>query len=137
VHLEDRFVPGLIAVRVGHSADARLVNQLRLGDAEAGRRFIRELYPGIFRYLLYLCGSQDRAEDLTQETFVQAWRSLQTLENGERLRPWLYRIARREFLQAMRAAPPVVSLEALPTACEPRVADETLAVELRAISSLL
>jgi RNA polymerase sigma-70 factor, ECF subfamily len=137
VHLEDRFVPGLLAVRSGRSADTRLVEQLRRGDAEAGRRFVHELYPGIFRYLLYLCGSRDMAEDLTQETFVQAWRSLAALENGERLRPWLYRIAHREFLQAMRAAPPVVSFEALPEGYEPRALDDTRAVELRAILAAL
>src|SRR5437016_8738915 len=34
------------------AADVLLVRQLQCGDAEAGRRFIRDYYPGIYRYLL-------------------------------------------------------------------------------------
>ena len=33
--------------------DALLIAQLRQGDAEAGRQFVREYYPGVYRYLLY------------------------------------------------------------------------------------
>ena len=34
--------------------DAWLVQQLRQGDPEAGRQFVRENYPGVYRYLLSL-----------------------------------------------------------------------------------
>ena len=133
MHLEDRSLPRLAVIPRPRPADPRLVEQLRRGDAEAGRRFVRDYYPGIYRYLLYLTGCRETAEDLTQETFVQAWRSLETLQDGSRLRPWLYRIARREFLQAVRGRPPVTSLEEIAGWREPRAADETKAVELRAI----
>src|SRR3954447_22193158 len=118
---------------MAHPVDPRLAQQLRRGDAEAGRRFVRDFYPGIYRYLLHLTGCRETAEDLTQETFVQAWRSLETLQDGGRLRPWLYRIAHREFLQALRSQPPVASLEEVSGGSEPRARDETKAVELRAI----
>ena len=137
MHLEDRSFPRPAMAGIARPADSRFVEQLRLGDAEAGRRFIRDFYPDIYRYLLYLSGSRETAEDLTQETFVQAWRSLGALENGARLRPWLYRIAHREFLQAVRAQAPVASLEEVPAGCEPRAVDETKAIELRAILAAL
>src|SRR5438045_21136 len=62
------------------AADAHLLELIRHGDAEAGHHFVRDYYPGIYRYLLYLTGRADRAEDLTQETFLQAWRRLETFE---------------------------------------------------------
>src|SRR5262245_35544251 len=62
------------------SADALLVEQARRGDADAGYRFFREYYPRIYRYLLWLTGRRDVAEDLAQETFLRAWRSLQTFD---------------------------------------------------------
>jgi RNA polymerase sigma-70 factor (ECF subfamily) len=133
VHLEDRSLPRPAVIPRPGTADPRLVAQLRRGDAEAGRRFVREFYPAIYRYLLHLTGSRETAEDLTQQTFVRAWQSLGTLEDGGRLRPWLYRIAHREFLQAVRDLRPVASLAEVPEWCEPRAADETKAVELRAI----
>src|ERR1051326_6019698 len=45
-------------------ADARLLDQIRRGDADAGHRFIRDHYPSIYRYLLSLTGRVERAEDL-------------------------------------------------------------------------
>src|SRR6266852_978663 len=92
-------------------SDARLVRQLRRGDAEAGHRFVRDYYPGVYRYLLYLTGRPEMAEDLTQETFLQAWRRLETFEGRSALKPWLHRIAHREFLQALRSQRLPVSLE--------------------------
>jgi RNA polymerase sigma-70 factor (ECF subfamily) len=84
------------------SEDAVLVRQMRSGDTEAGSRFVRQQYPRIYRYLLYLTRRPDVAEDLTQETFLQAWRSLDTFDERASLRPWLHRIAHREFLQSLR-----------------------------------
>src|SRR5262249_35262513 len=96
------------------SPDAMLVQRLRSGDAEGGYRFVREYYPRIFLYLLYLTGRREAAEDLTQETFLQAWRRLETFDDRLTLGPWLHQIARREFLQAVRRPPPEASLEAVP-----------------------
>ena len=84
------------------SEDALLVQRMRQGDTEVGSCFVRDYYAGIYRYLLYLTGHPQAAEDLTQETFLQAWRSLATFDESASLRPWLHRIAHREFLQALR-----------------------------------
>jgi RNA polymerase sigma-70 factor (ECF subfamily) len=62
------------------------------GDAEAGRQFVDEHYRAIYRYLLYLTGRPDLAEDLTQETFLQAWRRLETFQGRGSLRGWLHQI---------------------------------------------
>jgi len=69
------------------SSDAMLVQRLRSGDAEAGDRFVGGHYPHIFHYLLYLTGRREAAEDLTQETFLQAWRRLDTFDDRLALRP--------------------------------------------------
>jgi RNA polymerase sigma-70 factor, ECF subfamily len=114
-------------------ADARLVRQLQCGDAEAGRRFVRDYYPGIYRSLLYLTGSRDLAEDLTQETFRQAWRNLDRFVLRAPLRAWLHRIAHREFLQALRSQRSQVSLEEMADLPAPRTSELTEAVELREI----
>src|SRR5216684_6060374 len=92
-------------------ADELLLEQIRSGDPEAGHRFIQEHYPGVYRYLLYLTRSPEAAEDLTQETFLQAWRRLDTFEGRSALRTWLHRIAHREFLQALRSQRPHLNLE--------------------------
>src|SRR5438094_7184627 len=92
-------------------AEARLLELIRSGEAEAGHRFVREHYPGIYHYLLYLTRQAELAADLTQETFLQAWRHLDTFQGRASLRTWLHRIARREFLQALRSQRALVTLD--------------------------
>jgi RNA polymerase sigma-70 factor, ECF subfamily len=115
------------------SADTLLVERLRQGDAEAGRRFVREYYPGIYRYLLYLTGRRDAAEDLTQETFLHAWRRLDHFVVRAPLRVWLCRIAHREFLQALRSQRPQSSLEEVAELPSPHLTERTEAMELREV----
>jgi RNA polymerase sigma-70 factor (ECF subfamily) len=117
-------------------ADARLLEQIRNGDAEAAQRFVRDHYPGIYRHLLYLTGRRELAEDLSQETFVHAWRHLDRFVPRAPLRAWLHRIAHREFLQALRGQP-VAFLEdvaALPQSFAQQFEE---AVELRAMMARL
>lgn len=47
----------------------------------------------IHRYVLTLVRESSAAEDLTQETFVRAYRKLATLEDPSKVSSWLYRIA--------------------------------------------
>lgn len=102
LEMKDRDRSGPPADATLPTAEARLVEQIRAGDAEAGQRFVREQYPAIYRYLVHLTGRPDLAEDLTQETFLQGWRRLETFQGRGSLRSWLYQIARREFLQLLK-----------------------------------
>jgi len=45
------------------AAEARLLARLRQGDPEAGRQLVRDYYPGVYRYLVYLTGRPELAED--------------------------------------------------------------------------
>jgi RNA polymerase sigma-70 factor (ECF subfamily) len=119
------------ASRPVSAAEARLVERLRQGDADAEHKFVRAYYPGVFRYLLYLTGRREQAEDLCQETFLQAWRRLETFQGRAPLRLWLHRIAHREFLQALRSQRPQGSLEEVAEPPSPPGADWTEAMELR------
>jgi RNA polymerase sigma-70 factor (ECF subfamily) len=46
----------------------------------------------LFRVALRVCRSREKAEDLVQETYLQAWRSFHRFEPGTNLRAWLYKI---------------------------------------------
>jgi RNA polymerase sigma-70 factor (ECF subfamily) len=63
--------------------------------------FADHAFPGIFerykepirRYVMSLLHSPSEADDLTQETFLRAYRQLSSLQDPNKLSPWLYRIA--------------------------------------------
>ena len=57
---------------------------------------VNEFYNDIFRYAYWLSKSRPLAEDLVQETFLRAWRSLDSLKNEAAAKAWLFTILRRE-----------------------------------------
>lgn len=53
-------------------------------------------YQDVFRYAFWLCKNQALAEDLVQEAFLRAWRSLDSLQSDKAAKAWLFTILRRE-----------------------------------------
>lgn len=58
-----------------------------------------ELRDPVFRYLYYLSGDPDQAEDLTQETFFQGLISLARFKGNSSMKTWLFSIARNTYLK--------------------------------------
>ena len=59
-------------------------------------KLINEFSSDLYRYALWLCGDRATAEDLVQETFMRAWRSIDSLKNRDSVKGWLFTILRRE-----------------------------------------
>lgn len=56
----------------------------------------------LFRVAFRLTGQQDRAVDLVQETYLQAWRGLESLRDPAKLRGWMFGILRNQYLKSIR-----------------------------------
>ena len=70
-------------------------------DAEFDRLF-REFSVPIYNYALRMIGDADRAADIAQDTFIKAYRKLDTLTDASAARSWIYRIATNTAIDAMR-----------------------------------
>jgi RNA polymerase sigma-70 factor (ECF subfamily) len=77
------------------SNDAKLFKQLKAGERTAFETIVQAHYGSVWRQHYLLCGDADLAADLTQETFLQAWRSIGSFRGQSTLRTWLYTIGAR------------------------------------------
>jgi len=77
-----------------------------VSDKAAARTVIEQLYAAhhaeIYSYLSRMLRDEELAADLTQETFVKAFRAFDTLADHNRARAWLYQIAGRTALDELR-----------------------------------
>ena len=75
---------------------------LRTGGAEAFRLAFERFCRPVFSFIMGLVGDRALAEDLTQETFVRAFRGLKSLRQEARLSTWIFGIARNVAREALR-----------------------------------
>lgn len=65
----------------------------------------------VYKYLMSLSHSEDLAEELTQETFYQAIRSIDRFDGNCAISTWLCAIAKHQFLAYQRKHPPSETLD--------------------------
>jgi len=79
------------------------VSHHAVDDHEAAfARLFEEFSAPIYNYVLRMVGDADRAADVTQDTFIKAYRKLDTVTEAAATRSWLYRIATNTAIDDMR-----------------------------------
>jgi RNA polymerase sigma-70 factor (ECF subfamily) len=63
-----------------------------------------DLIPFMRAFARSLCGNQETADDLAQETLVKAWQARSTFSPGTNLKAWLFTILRNQFYSDRRRA---------------------------------
>ncbi len=60
----------------------------------------------LYRYAMWICGNDALAKDLVQETFLRAWRALDSLKDIGAAKSWLITILRREYARTFERKVP-------------------------------
>ncbi|MDP9467270.1 MAG: RNA polymerase sigma factor [Chloroflexota bacterium] len=79
-------------------------------NAEFDRLF-NEYSAPIYNYALRMIGDADRAADIAQDTFIKAYRKIDTLTDASAARSWIYRIATNTAIDAMRRSKHTVRMD--------------------------
>ncbi len=82
--------------------DESLVNRSRNGDRSAFEELIRRTGKLVFARLYLETGNTHEAEDLTQETFLAAFRKISQLSDAKTFRAWLMAIAHSVLIDSGR-----------------------------------
>ncbi|HTL27955.1 MAG TPA: RNA polymerase sigma factor [Tepidisphaeraceae bacterium] len=87
---------------MNRQSDQTLVEQGQAGNQAAFEELVRRSARWLFARIYLETGDAHRAEDLVQETFLQAWRSIRSLSDPRTFRGWLNTIAQRVVIDAAR-----------------------------------
>ena len=101
------------AERLGE--DEALAEQVQRGARSSFVLLVARYRDRIYRLALRMSHNPSDAEEITQETFLRAYRGIGTFQGEAKFGTWLYRIAMNEALMRRRSARrrPVESLDAL------------------------
>lgn len=83
--------------------DLDLVRRCLAGDRSAQRRLFRAHFDRLYVTLVRVTHDDQEAEDLAQESFYRAFRSLHTFDGRARFQTWLEAIALRVTFRRLRA----------------------------------
>ncbi len=83
-------------------ADSQLAAQALEGSQSAYRDLVARYARPVFNLIVRLVRDPALAEDLAQETFIRAFRSLATFDTRRRFSPWLFKIAHNTSVDALR-----------------------------------
>jgi RNA polymerase sigma-70 factor (ECF subfamily) len=107
--------------------DEELLAAIHQGDAGALEALLVRYQPHLYRFGLRMCGNEEDAGEVTQQSLISAARSLRDFRGDSSVSSWLYTIARRYCIKSRRrskfAPAREESLDAPGTGAAHRIAD--------------
>ena len=95
-----------IPVLVPDEAERACIERLRAGDKVACSQCVEMHSDGLYRVALRLMRDPQEAEDVLQETLLNAFKGIEHFDGRSSLKTWLYRIAYNTALMKLRGAKP-------------------------------
>ena len=95
------------------SPETIVVRLARNGDRQAFSELVSRRQGWVRNLMRRSCGDSVLADDLSQQVFLQAWKTLPQLHEPGKFGPWLKRLAVNEWLQYARRNDPVRNADEL------------------------
>jgi RNA polymerase sigma-70 factor (ECF subfamily) len=114
------------------SDEAQLVERSQAGDREAFEELVRRHADRLYAVVLRFVADGDEAQEVTQEAFLRAWRSISRFEGRAQFFTWLYRIGINEAKRRAERKPPAGTVSSIEDEPIEEAPDWSEAPDLRA-----
>jgi RNA polymerase sigma-70 factor (ECF subfamily) len=121
-----------VSTSLAKSDEGQLVERSQAGDRLAFEELVRRHADRLYAVVLRFVADADEAEEVTQETFLRAWRSIEKFELRSRFFTWLYRIGINEAKRRAERSPPGGTVSSIEDSPIEEAPDWSEAPELRA-----
>jgi RNA polymerase sigma-70 factor (ECF subfamily) len=91
----------------------KIINDCQNGNMERFSELYDEYLDKIYRFVYYRTLHKQTAEDITQETFFKAMRSMSSVDSSKKFSSWLYKIAYNTVIDFYRAKKVTVDINEL------------------------
>lgn len=88
---------------MSHAEEKKWLKRAAAGDADAFEKLVVHYQTPIYNLCLRLTGNAQDAADMTQESFLKAWRSLESFHGDAAFSTWLYRLASNCCMDLLRS----------------------------------
>lgn len=99
---------------LGSLPDNTLARRAQRGDAAAFDALVARHAPALLRFVVHTYPESGDCDDIVQETFIAAWKALPTFAFRSQFRTWLYSLASRKTIDALRRRHPQSDLDSAP-----------------------
>jgi RNA polymerase sigma-70 factor (ECF subfamily) len=82
--------------------DSEIARDLLSGDEAAFTEFVHAFRVRLAQYSFLMCGHHEDAEEVAQETLMKVFESVDQLQDPDRLKSWVFRIAKNQCLMKRR-----------------------------------
>lgn len=83
-------------------SDEQLVQIYLSGDREAFDALVQRYLKRVYNFAYRFTGNRQEAEDLTQETFLRAWKRIKTFDTRRSFKTWLMTITKNACIDTLR-----------------------------------
>ena len=81
----------------------KLLKKAAAGSADAFEQLVLKYQTAVYNLCLRMTGDPEDAADMTQESFLKAWRNLESFQGNSAFSTWLYRLASNTCLDHLRS----------------------------------
>ncbi|MBZ5582942.1 MAG: sigma-70 family RNA polymerase sigma factor [Acidobacteriia bacterium] len=103
--------------------ETELARAVLAGEPQAFDKFVEHFRSKVFHYSWLMCGQPEDAEEVAQEALLKAFEAFDSLREPDRVRSWIFRIAKNACLMQRRksvfAPTQELSIDDLPPGAEP------------------